>query len=258
MFLRIMLLFGALLIAGCASTTPVEAVGKYSGYVWTKSESNDEEYPVTYSLGVCSVHVGAHNQKVRFEAINDHWPEGRLEYVTTVEKDEYGQFEVSHSHFLLFDRRRDRTYPEYSFAFENYDVFYSLCFKAAQQLPDYIQEFLRRYSTETYKEYMELQKERERSTTRIPARRFVPLAFLTVYEKGRPKRAGLLSPIKRGRASRRLHRGDVYSCPSCAWSTNCREDRFRWLRSAAPVLPSALRRWHGRCEHWSCGVGRWS
>jgi hypothetical protein len=120
---------------------------------------------------VCSVHTTQAKNRVRFEAINEHWPEGKLSYATTIEKGREGAFEVSHSHSLLFDLSRDKTYPEYPFMFERYDVFYALCFKPAQILPEEVLEFLRKYSTQTYKDSQE-KSEDENITARNYARRF--------------------------------------------------------------------------------------
>jgi hypothetical protein len=147
------------LIIGCSHTEPYT----YGPYAWSEAPSNDEEFDTKYQLGVCEVYVKEDGSKVRFVAINQHWPEGVLTYATLMENDG-DKFEISHQNSILFDLGRSKDYPEYPFTYERYDVFYATCYKAAKALPEQVQMFLKAYSTEAYLEYRK-QREAESNLT---------------------------------------------------------------------------------------------
>lgn len=141
-------------------------------YAWQKADSKLPEFDIHYWYGrngFCQVFLKNDGTAVRFMVINPDWPNGMLTYSVNMSI-ESGEMEVVYSHSITPDWGRDKGYPDYPFASERYDVFYSTCFKAAQSLPEAVQKFLRMYMTERYLNYLHQRKEGKDLMTRRNAR----------------------------------------------------------------------------------------
>ena len=150
--IRCLMFLLTLLLFGCAGNPPQTTIGSAG---WVIEKSTDPKFSTVYTvhtIDACTVSVLADGSGVQLQAKHVYHPRGIITYIVDITRDENGKFEVGHGYMTLFRKGSDEVYPWFDFSYEPYDIFYSNCFLAAEQLPEEVQVFLKKYSVHSYKE----------------------------------------------------------------------------------------------------------